>query len=99
MSDALNGGVLSANLSALVEQRAGVEEPDVLAIEDQPFELPDGLDRLLMSYNAGREKIAYIEPLAIGDSTPDMPLFLTPHLHVKVPLELTYGATWNVLPQ
>ena len=67
-------------------------------IEDQPFELPPGLDRLLMSYQAGREKVAYIEPLAIGDTMPDMPLFLTPNLHVKVPLETTYGATWNVLP-
>ncbi len=68
-------------------------------IEDQPFELPPGLDRLLMSYQAGREKVAYIEPLAIGDIMPDMPLFLTPHLHVKVPLEATHEATWNVLPQ
>jgi len=67
-------------------------------IEEQPFELPPGLDRLLMSYQAGREKVAYIEPLAIGDTMPDMPLFLTPNLHVKVPLETTYGATWNVLP-
>ena len=214
MSDALNGGLLPSNLSALVEQRAGVKEPDILAIEDygtlddresslleanagrvatmeapatrivqrsadeiyadranrivirhhlgrivaiieivspgnkdkrgairnfvektvdfiragvhvlivdlfpptvrdpkglhkliwdeiedQPFELPPGLDRLLMSYQAGREKVAYIEPLAIGDTMPDMPLFLTPHLHVKVPLETTYGATWNVLPK
>ena len=214
MSDALNGGLLPSNLSALVEQRAGVKEPDVLAIEDygalddretslleanagrvvtmeapatrivqrsedeiyadranrivirhhlgrivsvieivspgnkdkrgairsfvektvdfiqagvhvlivdlfpptvrdpkglhkliwdeiedQPFELPPGLDRLLMSYQAGREKVAYIEPLAVGDTMPDMPLFLTPHLHVKIPLETTYGTTWNVLPE
>lgn len=214
MSDALNGGVLPPNLSALVEQRAGVKEPEVLAIEDygalddretslleenagrvatmevpatrivqrstnqmyadranrivirhhlgqivavieivspgnkdkraavrkfvektvefieagvhvlivdlfpptvrdlqglhkliwdeieeQPFELPQGLDRLLMSYQAGREKVAYIEPLAIGDTMPDMPLFLTPDAHVKIPLETTYEATWNAMPQ
>ena len=68
-------------------------------IEDQPFELPAGLDRLLMSYQAGREKVAYIEPLAIGDTMPDMPLFLTTQLHVKIPLETTYGTTWNVLPE
>lgn len=68
-------------------------------IADQPFELPEGLDRLLMSYNAGREKVAYIEPLAVGDSMPDMPLFLTPEIHVKVPLEKTYGTTLNVLPE
>jgi hypothetical protein len=67
-------------------------------IEDQPFELPAGQDRVMVSYQAGREKVAYIEPLAVGDSMPDMPLFVTTSLHVKVPLESTYGATWDALP-
>lgn len=58
-------------------------------IEDQPFELPEGLSRLLMSYQAGREKVAYIEPLAICDTMPDMPLFLTPDAHLKIPLQVT----------
>lgn len=66
--------------------------------EEQPFELPPGLDRLLISYQAGREKVAYIEPIAVGDTMPDMPLFLTPTGHVKVPLESTYLATWDSLP-
>lgn len=34
-----------------------------------------------------------------GYAMPDMPLFLTPQLHVKVPLETTYGATWKILPE
>lgn len=68
-------------------------------IEDQEFELPDGQDRLLVSYQAGAEKVAYIEPLGVGESMPDMPLFLTTRLHIKVPLQSTYEATWDSLPE
>jgi len=68
-------------------------------IEEEEFQFPPGKDRLLVSYEAGRERVAYIEPLAVGDSLPDMPLFLTTDLHVKVPLETTYQATWNSLPE
>ena len=68
-------------------------------IEEEVFQFPAGKDRLLVSYEAGRERVAYIEPLAVGDPMPDMPLFLTADLHVKVPLEATYQATWNALPE
>lgn len=68
-------------------------------ISDEEFEFPAGQDRLLASYQAGREKTAYLEPLAIGETMPDMPLFLTPDLHIKVPLEETYRATWESLPK
>jgi hypothetical protein len=70
---------------------------------DEPFEFPAGKDRVLVSYNAGYELTAYIEPVGIGDPLPDMPLFLTrnrpQNLHVKVPLEQTYQATWDATPQ
>jgi hypothetical protein len=52
-----------------------------------------------VSYAAGRVKVAYIEPVAVGDVLPDMPLFLEPGLHVPVALEATYQATWNVFPK
>ncbi len=68
-------------------------------IEDTPFELPKGRQRLLASYQAGSEKVAYIEPLGVGEVLPDMPLFLTNRLHIKVPLESTYQTTWNSLPE
>lgn len=68
-------------------------------IHDQPFEFPSGQDRLLMSYQAGREKVAYLEPLAVGDVLPSMPLFLTTEAHIKVPLESTYQTTWDSLPE
>jgi hypothetical protein len=69
------------------------EEEDVL------FEFPPGKDRILASYDAGREKAAYVEPIAVGEVLPDMPLFLFEGRHIKVPLEATYQTTWSVLPR
>jgi hypothetical protein len=43
-------------------------------------------------------KKAYVEPVAVGDAMPDMPLFLEPERHVRTPLEATYQATWEALP-
>jgi len=41
---------------------------------------------------------SYVEPLAIGDPIPDMPLFLTPTEYVYAPLEATYGQAWAGFP-
>jgi hypothetical protein len=67
-------------------------------IEEDPFALPPGKDRLCMSYESGEEYAAYVEPLGAGDALPEMPLFVGPGRHVKTPLELTYQATWDVTP-
>ena len=92
--------VLAVDLFApTVRDPNGLHQLIWAEIADQPFELPEGMDRLLMSYNAGNEKVAYIEPLAIGESMPDMPLFLTPEIHVRIPLETTYHSTWTALPE
>jgi hypothetical protein len=71
---------------------------DEFEAEDVYFEFPPGKDRILASYNAGREKAAYVEPIAVGDVLPDMPLFLFEDRHIKVPLESTYQTTWSVVP-
>lgn len=68
-------------------------------IEEEDFSFPPGKDRILASYETGGERVAYVEPIAVGDELPDMPLFLTSDLHVKVPLEPTYRATWEAGPQ
>ena len=46
----------------------------------------------------GAIKEAYVEPVAVGDALPDMPLFLEPDLYIPVPLETTYRTTWSVFP-
>jgi hypothetical protein len=66
---------------------------------DEPFELPPGKPLTLVSYQAGDELTAHIEPTAVGAALPDMPLFLAPGLHVMVPLEATYAATYAVCPE
>jgi len=67
-------------------------------IQDEPFELPQDKRLTLAAYSAGLEKVAYVEPIAVGDVLPDMPLFLEPDRYVPVRLEATYQATWDVCP-
>jgi hypothetical protein len=48
----------------------------------------------LAAYAAGPEVRAYVEPIAVGDPLPAMPLYLTPDVYVRVPLETTYQTAW-----
>lgn len=68
-------------------------------ITDEPFELPADRKLTLAAYQTAPIKTAYVEPLAVGNPIPDMPLFLHNDFYINVPLEETYMATWNVLPQ
>ena len=53
----------------------------------------------LAAYQAAPIKTAYVEPFAVGQSLPEMPLFLHNDFYINVPLEATYMDTWSVLPQ
>ena len=55
--------------------------------------------RALAAYAAGTVTRAYVQPVAIGDPLPDMPLFLDPEYYVKTPLEATYQAAYLSLPR
>ena len=68
-------------------------------VQEEPFELPPDKQLTLVAYSAGSVKVAYVEPVAVGDVLPEMPLFLEPGLHVPVALEATYQATWSVFPE
>jgi len=52
----------------------------------------------LVSYLANQAITAYVEPISVNDTLPDMPLFLEPERYVNLPLEVTYGATWKIMP-
>lgn len=67
-------------------------------IEEESFDLPSGKDRVFVAYEAGSVRSAFIETVGVGDSLPDMPVFLADDFHVRVPLEATYQATWNAGP-
>lgn len=53
----------------------------------------------LAAYSAGDVKTAYVEPVAVGDPLPDMPLFLDPEQYINVPLESTYRAAYEGVPR
>ncbi len=40
----------------------------------------------------------YLDPIAVGDALPDMPLFLTAETYVPLPLEATYQSAWEAVP-
>ena len=55
--------------------------------EDQPLGVS--------SYRAGDVPVAYFEPVGIGQTLPDMPLFLTEQHYIELPLEQTYLTAWR----
>jgi Protein of unknown function (DUF4058) len=76
--------------TAIWDEIGSAEGEDDVPPADEPL--------TLAAYDAGPEKVAYVEFVAVGDELPDMPIFLRPGEYVKVPLEATYGASWEVFP-
>ncbi|MGL6074768.1 MAG: DUF4058 family protein [Fimbriiglobus sp.] len=69
-------------------------------LRTESFTLPEDQRLTLVAYEADVTITrAYIEPIAVGDSLPDMPLFIRPEGYVLVPLEDTYGAAYAAQPQ
>ena len=71
---------------------------DPIDPEDEPYSFDPGKPLSLMSYVAAPGSEAFIEPIAVGDELPPMPLFLTTDEYVNVPLGPTYEAAWRALP-
>lgn len=65
---------------------------------EEDFELPPGKPLTLVSYLAAAERSAYLESLAVGDTLPEMPIFLRHDLYVSAPLEKSYQTAWAAFP-
>jgi len=68
-------------------------------ISDGTFQLPPDKPLTLAAYVASEMRTAYVEPVAVGDVLPDMPLFLEPDFYVPVPLEATYRTAFEAVPR
>lgn len=68
------------------------------AIEEEPFELPVDKPLTVAAYSAAPPPMAYVEPVAVGDALPALPIFLDRELYVPAPLERTYQLTWSKYP-
>jgi hypothetical protein len=66
---------------------------------DDDYRQPPDKPLTLAAYAAGPIPTAYVEPVAVGDTLPDMPLFLTPEEYVNVPLEATYQSAYARVPR
>jgi len=53
----------------------------------------------LAAYTGGQTPTAYVEPVAVGDPLPDMPLFLTEEQYITVPMETTYCTAYAGMPR
>lgn len=83
----------------------GPRDPDGLhqlvwaAVSNTPIgRRPVDLPLTAAAFDVDEDITAYVEPFAVGDRLPDVPLFLEPGWYVTVPLEPIYQASWDVLP-
>jgi hypothetical protein len=67
-------------------------------LSGEAYEPPADKPLMLISYAVGKGVTAYVEPAAVGDELPPMPLFLDPARYVKTPLEATYIAAYESVP-
>jgi hypothetical protein len=65
---------------------------------DHPYTLPSDQPFTLAAYAADKQARVYIDHLAVGDSLPEMPLFLTHDAFVRLPLEGTYAEAYKGMP-
>jgi hypothetical protein len=64
----------------------------------KPFILPPDKRLTLASYLSDEDVTAFVNTVAVGDSLPEMPLFLDTETYVNVPLEATYLTAWQTFP-
>jgi hypothetical protein len=68
-------------------------------IAGQAYVPPPNKPLTLAAYESDVAIRAYVEPVAVGDVLPDMPLFLEPGGCVQVALEATYQTAWEDVPR
>lgn len=66
--------------------------------EEEELDWPADKPLTLASYDATGGLTAYVEPVAVRDSLPEMPIFLRSGQYVLAPLESTYQAAWDMVP-
>ncbi|MBY0231746.1 MAG: DUF4058 family protein [Gemmataceae bacterium] len=101
------GGVLSQGVHALVidlqastpRDPRGVHAALWESLGGEEFVPPADRPLTLASYEGEPALAAHVEPVAAGMALPDMPLYLGPDYYVLVPLERTYAAAFDLMPE
>jgi len=66
--------------------------------DSRPYTQPANKPLTLAAYTAGLPHKAYVEPIAVADVLPKMPLFLDVGWYVPLPLEETYVSAFRTIP-
>ena len=66
---------------------------------EEPFVLPPNKPLTVAAYSAAEPMTAYVEPVAVGDLLPNLPIFLGHDTYIPAPLEPTYQTTWAKCPE
>ena len=67
-------------------------------VAGQEYVRPSDKPLTLAAYEAGAGVRAFVEPVGVGDTPIDMPLFLGPGRYVAVPLDETYRLAFDSVP-
>ncbi|MCI0462494.1 MAG: DUF4058 family protein [Gemmataceae bacterium] len=68
-------------------------------VAGEEAQVPPEKPLTLASYESSLCLRAFVEPVAVGEALPDMPLFLEPEAYVLVPLEATYQRAFAAVPR
>ncbi len=66
--------------------------------EDDAFRFDPSKPLTCAAYIGGTGTEAFVEPVAVGDKLPDLAVFLTLEEYISVPLESTYQAAFDAVP-
>jgi hypothetical protein len=66
--------------------------------DDDRFHFDPARPMTCASYRAGPLAEAFVEPVGVGDKLPELPVFLVGDEYVPVPLETTYQAAFEAVP-
>lgn len=73
--------------------------PEIWDDDSDGFTFDDAKPLCCVSYLGSPSADAFIQPVAVDDPLPEMPLFLTPDVYVSVALEPTYESAWRTMPE
>jgi hypothetical protein len=68
-------------------------------VDEAVFTPPPDKPLTLVAYESDLVVKAFVEPVAVGDCLPPMPLILEPDAAVKVPVEETYQLAYTAVPR
>jgi hypothetical protein len=76
----------------------GIHKAILEELSDRPFALPSDKPLTVAAYRATPTKTAFVDPVAVGDPLPSLPIFLLDGDYTPAPLEESYQNSWAAFP-